>query len=113
MVVPAAYGEAGLRKVNLSLTLTLALTLTLTLTPTLTLAPTLTPTKVNVGIGKSRFTGLKAPLVIQSNAPAYFDIIMLDGGSGRCESLLRPPGVSEKDARKLKSMTCSSKYEIY
>ena len=37
----------------------------------------------------------------------------LDGGSGRCESLLRPPGVSEKDARKLKSMTCSSKYEIY
>ena len=68
---------------------------------------------MNVGIGKSRFTGLKAPLVIQSNAPAYFDIIMLDGGSGRCESLLRPPGVSEKDARKLKSMTCSSKYEIY
>ena len=37
----------------------------------------------------------------------------LDGGSGRCEALLRPPGVSEKDARKLKSMTCSSKYEIY
>ena len=32
--------------------------------------------QVNVGIGKSRFTGLKAPLVIQSNAPAYFDIIM-------------------------------------
>ena len=31
---------------------------------------------MNVGIGKSRFTGRKAPLVIQSNAPAYFDIIM-------------------------------------
>ena len=28
-------------------------------------------------------------------------------------TLLRPPGVSEKEARKRKSLTCSSAYEIY
>ena len=38
---------------------------------------------------------------------------MVDGGSGRCDEVLRPPGVSEKEAGKLKSMTCSSKMEIF
>jgi len=78
-------------------------------------------------------------------------MIMLDGGSGRCEALLRPPGmttdltepqntmratfiraarqptgalallmprlcapgVSEREARKLKSLTCSARNEVY
>ena len=88
---PTEGGTAVLLNVSLPgapLTLTLTLTLTPNLTPTLTLTLTLTPTLA-------------------------LTLTRLDGGSGRCESLLRPPGVSEKDARKLKSMTCSSKYEIY
>ena len=44
---------------------------------------------------------------------AYYDLIMLDGGSGRCESLLRPAGVSEREARKLKSVMCAYLSEIY
>ena len=43
----------------------------------------------------------------------YWDLILVDGGSGRCEKLLRPPGVSERDAKKLKSLTCSYANEIY
>jgi hypothetical protein len=38
---------------------------------------------------------------------------MLDGGSGRCEAMLRPPGLSEAETAKLKSMTCSSRNEIF
>ena len=62
---------------------------------------------------QGRYTGAKAPLLIQPHAPAYVDIIMLDGGSGRCERFLRPPGVSEKDRAKLKSLTCSARMEIF
>ena len=51
--------------------------------------------------------------MIRPNEAAYFDLIMLDGGSGRCEALLRPPGASEAEARKLRSMTCSYKQEIF
>ena len=78
--VPNAYGEIGLRRINL------------------------TPT---------RYTAMKAPLVVQPGAPAYVDLIMLDGGSGRCERFLRPPGVSEKEARKLKSLTCEARAQVY
>ena len=62
---------------------------------------------------QGRYTGAKAPLLIQPHAPAYVDIIMLDGGSGRCERFLRPPGVSEKERAKLKSLTCSARMEIF
>ena len=31
---------------------------------------------------QGRYTGAKAPLLIQPHAPAYVDIIMLDGGAG-------------------------------
>ena len=82
VVVPDAYGAAGLQKIN----------------------------RLPNG---GRYSGSKAPFVIQPHAPAYFDFIMVDGGSGRCMRLLAPPGVSEKDARKLKALTCSYKYEIY
>ena len=47
------------------------------------------------------------------HATAFVDVIMLDGGSGRCDRLLRPPGVSERDALKLKSLTCSAWGEIF
>ena len=68
--------------------------------------------KVNYG-PQGRYIGTKAPYVIKPGEAAYFDLIMLDGGSGRCEALLRPPGVSEAEARKLRSMTCSYKQEIF
>ena len=82
IVVPDAYGDAGLRKIS-------------------------------SGPGGTRFVGAKAPLVIQPHTTAYFDIIMLDGGSGRCARFLRPPGASEQAASKLKSLMCNAKQEIY
>ena len=57
--------------------------------------------------------GVQAPFVIAPGEAAYFDLIMLDGGSGRCEAMLRPPGLSEAETAKLKSMTCSSRNEIF
>jgi len=63
--------------------------------------------------GEERFTGPKAPLVIRPGAPAYFDVILMDGGSGRCSALLRPEGLSEREAKKLRSLTCSAPYEVY
>jgi peptidylprolyl isomerase len=68
--------------------------------------------KINRG-PTGRYTGAKAPYVIQPRSPTYWDLILVDGGSGRCEKLLRPPGVSERDAKKLKSLTCSYANEIY
>ena len=62
---------------------------------------------------QGRYTGAKAPFVVQPHAPAYVDLLMFDGGSGRCEALLRPPGTSEKERRKLKSLTCSSRNEVF
>ena len=68
--------------------------------------------KINRG-PTGRYTGAKAPYVIQPRSATYWDMILIDGGSGRCEKLLRPPGVSERDAKKLKSLTCSYANEIY
>lgn len=75
LVVPSAYGAAGLRRM--------------------------------------RSTSPKVPFAIKPYAPAYVDLLMFDGGSGRCDSLLRPPGVSERDALGIKSLTCSYKWEMY
>ena len=80
-VVPNAYGDAGLRRVQYG--------------------------------PAGRTTGAKAALVVQPNAPAYVDLIMLDAGSGRCARLLRPEGSSERERAKLKSLTCSARQEIY
>lgn len=67
LVVPDAYGSAGLRKVS--------------------------PVR-----GGGRFTPPKAGYAVRPSAPAYFDLIMLDGGSGRHafqtfepRVLVRPP----------------------
>ena len=75
MVVPAAYGEKGLRKIN--------------------------PLK-----GGKRYTPPKAGYVIRPYETAYFDVIMVQGGSSRCDDVLRPPGVPLTDAAKLKSRMC-------
>ena len=73
--MPAAYGDAGLRKIN--------------------------PLK-----GGGRYTPPKAGFVIKPNAVAYVDVIMLDGGSGRCAELLAPVGLSPEEARKRRSRLC-------
>ena len=65
------------------------------------------------GIGGVWSSGPKAPYAIEPMADAYYDFIMFDGGSGRCAKFLRPPDVSETAARKLKSLTCSAKMEMY
>jgi len=62
---------------------------------------------------QGRYTGAKAPFVVLPHAPAYVDLLMLDGGSGRCEALLRPPGTSEQERRKIKSLTCSGRSEVF
>lgn len=56
--------------------------------------------------GGGRYTPPKAGFVIKPDAVAFFDVIMIDGGSGRCEALLAPPGLSEQEARKRRSRLC-------
>ena len=53
-----------------------------------------------------RYTPSKAGFVIRPNAIAYFDLILVDGGSGRCDALLRPEGMSEEQARRRRSKLC-------
>mmetsp|Transcript_20267 Transcript_20267/g.39399 ORF Transcript_20267/g.39399 Transcript_20267/m.39399 type:complete len:260 (+) Transcript_20267:154-933(+) len=77
LVVPAAYGDRGLLRINR-------------------------------GPFGARYTGAKASFSIKPNETAYFDLIMVDGGSGRCDKLLRPPGVDSEEAAKLSSMMCVS-----
>ena len=36
----------------------------------------------------------------------FFDIRLVDGGSGRCEELLRPAGLSEEEQSRRKSLSC-------
>ena len=36
----------------------------------------------------------------------YFDLRIVDGGSGRCASVLHPPGVSDEASLRLKSISC-------
>lgn len=64
-------------------------------------------------VAQGRYVGAKAPYVIQPHAPCYVDLLLLDGGSGRCAKLLRPDGVSEREVRKLRSLTCSARDEVF
>lgn len=75
LVVPNAYGSAGLRRI--------------------------TPVR-----GGGRVTPPKAGFTIAPGADAFFDLILVDGGSGRCDELLNPAGMSEEQAAKLRSLTC-------
>lgn len=115
MVVPAAYGDTGLKKVNIGVGKKRYTGLKVCDRPN-----SHTPL---AGLSHRRYRaawaharpalGVQAPFVIAPGEAAYFDLIMLDGGSGRCEAMLRPPGLSEAEAAKLKSMTCSSRNEIF
>ena len=49
-----------------------------------------------------RFIGAKAPYVLRPGATAYVDLVLVDGGSGRCDRLLRPSGVEYKTDLELK-----------
>ena len=50
--------------------------------------------------------GSRGGMLIKPNTDVYVDLRMMDGGSGRCDELLRPPGVSAKGAEGLKSISC-------
>ena len=75
LIVPAAYGEAGLRRINYLK-------------------------------GGGRYTPPKAGFAIKPGAIAYFDLVLMDGGSGRCDELLRPKGMSEDEAEGQRTNFC-------
>ena len=43
---------------------------------------------------------------VAPDTPVFFDLRMVDGGSGKCEAILHPPGVNEKAAQRLRSISC-------
>ena len=60
-------------------------------------------------------TGLRKPgtngkesnvFAVPPNTPVYWDLRMVDGGSGKCAEILHPPGVSDKVSLRLKSISC-------
>merc|ERR1719272_458798 len=75
LVVPDAYGQAGLRR------------------------------QVPVR-GGGRSQPPYAGYVVAPGAFAWFDVILVDAGSGRCDAVLRPEGVSEERTSRLRSLTC-------
>ena len=48
----------------------------------------------------------KAVYAVPPNTAVYFDLRVVDGGSGKCEALLHPPGMPDKQAKRLGSLTC-------
>ena len=48
----------------------------------------------------------KAGFAVKPGQDVFFDIRLVDGGSGRCEELLRPAGISEEEAGRRKSLSC-------
>ena len=47
-----------------------------------------------------------AGYAITPGAFAWFDLVLVDGGSGRCEDVLRPLSMPESQALKLRSISC-------
>ena len=43
---------------------------------------------------------------VPPDTPVYFDLLMVDGGSGQCQEVLHPPGVSDEVSLRLKSISC-------
>ena len=68
--------------------------------------------RINYG-PTGRYVGAKAPYVLRPGATAFVDVILVDGGSGRCDSILRPAGMSEKDANKRRSLLCEYAEQVY
>ena len=48
----------------------------------------------------------KAGFAVKPGADVFFDLRLIDGGSGRCTDLLRPLGMSDAEARRRKSLGC-------
>jgi len=62
--------------------------------------------RINRLQGGARYTPPKAGYVVKPGAFAFFDIILMDGGSGRCDTLLNPPNESEEARSRLRTMNC-------
>ena len=56
--------------------------------------------------GGGHYQAPAAGFVIKPGAFAWVDVIMVDGGSGRCEGVLNPLGVPPERANRLRSLTC-------
>ena len=56
--------------------------------------------------GGGRSVPPAAGYVIKPGAFAWFDVILVDAGTGRCEGVLDPLGMPAERARKLRSLTC-------
>ena len=63
------------------------------------------PAKLAYGEEGLRFGNSKV-YAVSPNTDVFFDIRMVDGGSGRCDKILHPPGVSDKVSLRLKSISC-------
>ena len=50
--------------------------------------------------------GTRGAYLIKPNEDVYFELNMVDGGSGKCMSVLAPASVPEKGQRRLKSISC-------
>lgn len=50
--------------------------------------------------------GTRGAYLVKPNEDVYFELNMVDGGSGKCMSVLAPDGVPEKGQRRLKSISC-------
>eukprot|EP00967_Tisochrysis_lutea_P047600 scaffold57960_cov46-Tisochrysis_lutea.AAC.2 len=55
------------------------------------------------GLVKSGGRGI---YLVKPNEKVYLDVILVDAGTGKCAAILRPPGVTERGARNLKSLSC-------
>ena len=62
--------------------------------------------RINYLKGGGRYTPPKAGFTIKPGGTAYFDLVLMDGGSGRCDELLRPKGMSEEEAEGQRSNFC-------
>ena len=47
-----------------------------------------------------------AVYAVPPNTPVYWDLRLVDGGSGKCEAILHPPGVTDRISQRLKSISC-------
>ena len=62
--------------------------------------------RINPVRGGGRTQPPAAGLLIQPGAFAWFDLVLVDGGSGRCEDVLSPLDMPAERAQKLRSLTC-------
>lgn len=60
----------------------------------------------SLAYGSAGLTTQRGVALVEPDEPVFVDVILVDGGSGRCAEILRPAGVSEVGARRLKSISC-------